>query len=271
MGTRNRENIETKGRMHMKKLALAMGTAAMLSAGFSGQAFADTHQVKKGDTLWDIANEHNTTVDQLKNVNKLSSDLIYPNQILTVSPEEKTYIVKKGDTLFKISQTYGITVNDLMNANGLSSDLIHPGDQLTIKKGGNVVAPAKQKVDAATTASEPAPAPQPAAPAESQQPAQEPAGKEMTVTATAYTANCDGCSGITATGVNLKENPSEKVIAVDPSVIPLGSKVYVEGYGYATAADTGSAIKGNRIDVFIPSEDQAVQWGVKTVNVKVVE
>ncbi|MFC3885900.1 LysM peptidoglycan-binding domain-containing protein [Bacillus songklensis] len=253
----------------MKKLALTMGTAAMLSAGFSGQAFADTHQVKKGDTLWGIAQEHNTTVDQLKDWNKLNSDLIYPKQVLTVSPEETTYIVKKGDTLFKISQAHGVSVKDLMNVNGLSSDLIHPGDSLTIKTGGNAIAPAKQEIDAATSV--PAPAPQPAAPAASQQPAQEPAGKEMTVTATAYTANCEGCSGITATGVNLKENPSSKVIAVDPSVIPLGSKVYVEGYGYATAADTGSAIKGNKIDVFLPSQDQAVQWGVKTVNVKVVE
>ena len=74
----------------------------------------------------------------------------------------------------------------------------------------------------------------------------------------------------TATGVNLKANPDAKVIAVDPSVIPLGSKVYVEGYGYATAADTGGAIKGNKIDVFIPSHDQAMQWGRKTVEVQVL-
>lgn len=52
----------------------------------------------------------------------------------------------------------------------------------------------------------------------------------MTVTATAYTANDGGISGITATGVNLNKNPNAKVIAVDPNVIPLGSKVYVEGY-----------------------------------------
>src|SRR5690606_25533069 len=61
-------------------------------------------------------------------------------------------------------------------------------------------------------------------------------GKEFYVTATAYTASCNGCSGVTATGFNLRANPDAKVIAVDPSVIPLGSKVYVEGYGYAIAA-----------------------------------
>ena len=95
-------------------------------------------------------------------------------------------------------------------------------------------------------------------------------GKEITVSATAYTADCQGCSGTTATGVDLKANPDAKVIAVDPSVIPLGSKVYVEGYGYATAADTGSAIKGNRVDIFVPNEQDAVNWGVKNVKVKIL-
>src|SRR5699024_1065439 len=60
-------------------------------------------------------------------------------------------------------------------------------------------------------------------------------GKELTVEATAYVPNCSGCSGITATGINVKDNPNMKVISVDPSVIPLGSKVWVEGYGEAIA------------------------------------
>ncbi|MGI8379289.1 3D domain-containing protein, partial [Priestia megaterium] len=104
-------------------------------------------------------------------------------------------------------------------------------------------------------------------PAESSQQA---SGKSMTVEATAYTANCAGCSGTTATGVDLKANPNQKVIAVDPSVIPLGSKVYVEGYGEAVAADTGGAIKGNRIDVFVPSEGDAQQFGRKSVKITVM-
>ena len=93
--------------------------------------------------------------------------------------------------------------------------------------------------------------------------------KTITVKATAYTANCKGCSGTTATGINLKKNPSAKVIAVDPRVIPLGTKVHVEGYGEAIAGDKGGAIKGNKIDVFISSKQKAVNWGVKTVKVKV--
>lgn len=95
-------------------------------------------------------------------------------------------------------------------------------------------------------------------------------GREITVTSTAYTANCAGCSGITATGFNLKSNPNAKVIAVDPNVIPLGSKVYVEGYGYAIASDTGGAIKGNKIDVFFASQSRAESWGRKSVKIRII-
>ena len=95
------------------------------------------------------------------------------------------------------------------------------------------------------------------------------AGEEYYVTATAYTSGCNGCSGKTATGINLRANPNARVIAVDPSFIPLGTKVYVEGYGYATAADTGGAVSGKKIDVFVPSTADAYNWGVKTVKIKV--
>ena len=59
-------------------------------------------------------------------------------------------------------------------------------------------------------------------------------------------------------------------IAVDPSVIPLGSKVYVEGYGYAIAADTGGAIKGSTIDIYLNSSSECNNWGRRSVNVLVV-
>ncbi|MEH7148263.1 3D domain-containing protein, partial [Priestia megaterium] len=112
---------------------------------------------------------------------------------------------------------------------------------------------------------------QQAAQQQQQQSQQQASGKSMTVEATAYTANCAGCSGTTATGVNLKSNPNQRVIAVDPSVIPLGSKVYVEGYGQAVAADTGGAIKGNRIDVFVSSDNAAQDWGRRSVKITVID
>jgi len=96
-------------------------------------------------------------------------------------------------------------------------------------------------------------------------------GKEIMVSSTAYTAHCNGCSGRTASGINLRANPNVKVIAVDPSFIPLGTKVYVEGYGYAVAADTGSAIKGHKIDVFFPSKSEAYRWGRKTVKIRILD
>ncbi|KGX85142.1 3D domain-containing protein [Pontibacillus litoralis] len=95
--------------------------------------------------------------------------------------------------------------------------------------------------------------------------------KTMVMEATAYTANCTGCSGITRTGQNLKANPNQKVIAVDPTIIPLGSKVHVEGYGTAIAGDTGGDIKGNRIDLFIPNRQNALKYGRQQVTIEIIE
>ncbi|MCU5512541.1 cell wall-binding protein EntB [Bacillus cereus] len=101
------------------------------------------------------------------------------------------------------------------------------------------------------------------------------AKRELTVVATAYTADPseNGTYGgrvLTAMGHDLTENPNMRIIAVDPKVIPLGSKVWVEGYGEAIAGDTGSAIKGNRIDVLMGSKSKAMNWGRKTVKVKIL-
>ncbi|TFB21840.1 hypothetical protein E3U55_07770 [Filobacillus milosensis] len=104
-----------------------------------------------------------------------------------------------------------------------------------------------------------------------QQASQESENEAFYVTATAYTAFCDGCSGTTYTGQDLRSNPDQKVIAVDPNVIPLGSRVWVEGYGVAIAGDIGGAIKGKRIDIFIPKEADALRYGVRQVRVKILD
>ncbi|MED2206710.1 3D domain-containing protein [Bacillus thuringiensis] len=101
-------------------------------------------------------------------------------------------------------------------------------------------------------------------------------GKEFYVTATAYTADPSengykpGETVKSRLGHNLTANPNMKLIAVDPSVIPLGSTVYVEGYGTAIAGDTGSAIKGHIIDLLMPNSAQANEWGRRTVKVKIL-
>lgn len=85
--------------------------------------------------------------------------------------------------------------------------------------------------------------------------------------ATAYTGD-----GITASGAATTRDPDGySTIAVDPRVIPIGSTVYVEGYGYAVASDTGGAIKGNIIDVFFHSESEASNWGRRSVKVYILK
>lgn len=95
--------------------------------------------------------------------------------------------------------------------------------------------------------------------------------KTFQMEATAYTAYCHGCSGTTATGIDLRANPNQKVVAVDPAVIPLGSRVHVEGYGEAIAGDTGGAIKGQKIDLYMQSEADAYAFGRQQVTVTLLE
>jgi 3D (Asp-Asp-Asp) domain-containing protein len=61
------------------------------------------------------------------------------------------------------------------------------------------------------------------------------------------------------------------IIAVDPRVIPLGTRLYVPGYGEGIAADTGGAVKGNRIDVWLPSQARAEEWGAKTITITILD
>lgn len=254
----------------MKKSLLSLVAAAAISGAVGTQAQAEEIVVHKGDTLWSLSEKYDVSVESLKKWNNLSSDVIRVNDRLEVSPVKYVH-VREGDTLWNIAQIYGVSVDALKDWNKLSSDLIHPGLRLAIytdMPAEMKAKPAAAAQPAAKTVSAPQ---QPAPVSQTEAPKQEATSKQITVEATAYTADCEGCSGVTSTGVDLNANPDAKVIAVDPSVIPLGSKVYVEGYGYATAEDTGGAIKGNRIDVFIPDQQDAVNWGRKQVNVTIIE
>lgn len=254
----------------MKKHMVALTVITALSVGAAGQASASSvHTVKTGDTLWSISQENNVTVQDLQTWNGLESTIIYPSQELKIEDVSETHVVVLGDTLFDIAKLHNISVDELMVRNQLTSDLIQPGDELIIEGTKKV----ERKVSAAAlpvanVSNAPAktsvPAAKPSAPVAS-------TAKELTVTSTAYTASCEGCSGITATGIDLNANPNQKVISVDPTVIPLGSKVWVEGYGEAIAGDTGGSIKGNKIDIFIPSKAEAINWGKKTVKVKILD
>jgi len=106
-----------------------------------------TYTVKAGDSLWAIANSHKMTLNDLKRVNNLSSDLIYVGQTLKVtkgavttankpntqSNTNKTYTVKAGDSLWRIASNNGTTVNQLKALNNLTSDMIYVGQNLKLK------------------------------------------------------------------------------------------------------------------------------------------
>lgn len=216
---------------------------AVLSGTVSANVQAAT--VQNGDTQSTVKH---TSLDNNQKVND-TTDIIHPGDQVTIAPEKK-YTVKQSDTLLSIAMENNMNIKKSTEWNKFISDFIHPEDGLNISNNPLSEKNANQANNAnATNSSSP---------------------KEITVKATAYTASCEGCSGITATGVNIKANPDAKVIAVDPKVIPLGSKVYVEGVGEAIAADTGGAIKGNRIDVFVPSEQGAINFGVKYLKVTIL-
>ena len=88
----------------------------------------------------------------------------------------------------------------------------------------------------------------------------------ITMEATAYLPTDGGGDGITATGIRARHG----VVAVDPNVIPLGTRVYIPGYGEAIAADTGGDIIGNRIDVVLEDYGSAMQFGRRTVDVYIL-
>ena len=99
--------------------------------------------------------------------------------------------------------------------------------------------------------------------------------RALKMTATAYDATFESCGkhpdhpqyGITYSGLRVRPG----IVAVDPKVIPLGTYLYVEGYGEALAADIGSAIKGNKIDLYYESPEDVAKYGKRTVKVYVLD
>jgi len=266
----------------MKKQALAL--AVTLTLGLSLFASPSSAKDKPAftpfDALWGISKIYNLTLEDYEPMIGAEAKWFYPEQSLDLvetkkdNSKEDQHFVEAGDTLFSIARVNDVSVEELQEWNNLESDVIYVGESLAIEASAakpktsesrpkkvaatsskKQVTTSSNKVATSSTNSESAPTN---------------SGKTLTMRATAYTAYCPGCSGITANGTDIRSNPNLKVIAVDPRVIPLGTRVWVEGYGEAIAADTGGAIKGNKIDVFIPTEGQARQWGVKNVTVKIL-
>jgi LysM repeat protein len=93
---------------------------------------AGQYIVKSGDSLYRIGKEYGIGAEALKDLNKLKSDIIFPGQILLVSPEFFDHRVNKGDTLYEIGRKYGVTVNELKGFNKITSDMIFPGQVIKV-------------------------------------------------------------------------------------------------------------------------------------------
>ena len=102
----------------------------------SGTGTTNTYVVKSGDSLYSIARKYNTTVDEIKNLNNLTSNLLSIGQVLKIpsGSSTNTYVVKSGDSLYSIARKYQITVDELKKLNNLSSNLLNIGQVLKVPK-----------------------------------------------------------------------------------------------------------------------------------------
>lgn len=255
----------------MKKHIFALATIFTLGAGaYASNTSAAEYTIQKGDTVEKIASQYSMTAEELKHLNDLTSDALYIDDKLTVLSDEEQYIVQPGDTLYKISNDHDISIQELLEWNYVSNaDLIFAGEKLAVTEEVGEIKKKLMSLSTQAVLSEQV-TNNNSGTQQTNSSSTKAQGQTMSMSATAYTAYCNGCSGITANGTDLRSNPNQKVIAVDPKVIPLGTRVYVEGYGEAIAADTGGAIKGNKIDVFIPTKDEALNWGRRTVQVTIL-
>ena len=103
---------------------------------------SDNHYtVKVGDTLWTIAKQYNLNIDELKNLNNLTNNMLTVGQRLKISnipANEDTYTIQAGDDLYSIAKRYNLTINELRLLNNLTSDLLSVGQQLVVKPKSNI-------------------------------------------------------------------------------------------------------------------------------------
>ena len=121
--------------------AVVKALANYIGVPYSLNEESDYYVVKKGDSLWSIAKKYNMTVDELKSINNLKSNLLSIGQRLKIkesNDNQNIYIVKKGDTLYKIANMYGTTVDNLKALNNLKNN--------NLSIGQNLIVPSKNKI-----------------------------------------------------------------------------------------------------------------------------
>ena len=201
------------------------------------------YTIKWGDTLSVISEATGASLDTLVQVNEIQdANLIYPGTVLRFSADQKEVTVDNGTE----QHSYRVQNNNEVKEVETTEATTQAAETTQ----------AAQATEATQTTQ--------AAAASSSQ-----GGYYLTVEATAYSYNEAGLSNYTADGTNLVSEPN--VIAVDPSVIPLGSYVEIPGYGVFRAADTGGAINGNRIDVHLVNLSDVYNFGRRTITIRVLQ
>lgn len=135
---------ELKKANNLKSNLLSINQVLTIPKGSSTEDNNDYYIVKKGDSLWKIANQFNTTVDKLKEINKLSTnDLSVGQKLLikektTSTTKNNVYKVKAGDNLYKIANMYNVSVDDIKKANNLNSNLLTINQELIIPQSNTI-------------------------------------------------------------------------------------------------------------------------------------
>ncbi|AZP03437.1 LysM peptidoglycan-binding domain-containing protein [Jeotgalibaca ciconiae] len=193
-----------------------------------------------GDTLSAIAAATEVPLNTLVEVNNISNaDMIIAGNSISLSSDHKVMTVGEGED----ARSYDVSKEEEVVEVETPVEVV---EETVVEEAPAIEEPVVEEVATQSTSE----------------------GYTLTVEATAYSTNQPSLSDYTYTGINLRQNPN--VIAVDPSVIPLGSTVIVPGYGTYTAGDTGSAIIGNRIDVHITDLNSAWAFGRQQMEITVI-
>ncbi|HZK23889.1 MAG TPA: LysM peptidoglycan-binding domain-containing protein [Oscillospiraceae bacterium] len=264
-------------------------------------ATALRHTIARGETLNMIAKEYGISLEQLINDNNINNpNIIYVGQVLTFSEEKDnsqdseallTHTLQRGETVWELAKHYNAQVSAILTANKITDPTkLEVGRELVIPQGSK---PSGSKNTTRVLAARGSDSTSQSSGSNERRVISR-NGRNISftqgykVSATAYCAGtaASGCpidskgrsvctgsynDGITASGRRAvagdgsEANPH--LVAVDPKTIPLGSRLYIDDYGFAVAADTGGAIKGKRLDLLLPSHQTALKFGRRQLQI----
>lgn len=258
-----------KKKVKQSMVALTLGVSL---CGFALPASASTYTIKENDTFWNLSQARGVSLDAMIKANNGANPLnLQPGQTIVIP--DSTYQVKDNETFWTIARDLKLSVDDLQAAN----------KQVNSK---NVYAGLILNLPESSLKSQSTKAPQILTETTSANSVKTPSGesvnysKVVNATATAYSSAAEENGQWGA--VDYFGNPLELgTVAVDPNVIPMGSKLLITGYTndglpvdglIAYAKDQGGAIKGNRIDIFLPgSREKVSDFGIQNVKVYVLK